>query len=278
MPLPAIYTDNAPTPAQQTNVGFKISKPGYDANRTAGNNFTFNSSWPSLPIAFETTLNNPASNQVVPHGLKFAPFAMVWTYGGDPSGLGQVAKRYIAMADGTNIYLSAGGTIVKVRAFQLDLSIDVDYALAPGDTFNFPYDNNFGIKAVKPNRSIDSRDLRDFTVHSRAQSPLILAVKTQKTIPAANYGTGIGDVVQYTSKLKYPVWVYGFVKAGATIAGNYGVPVNTYIPAGYYSQGYPRTFTDGFTSYISYAFGDAGATLVVLRDPMFAASQTTVQY
>lgn len=271
--LTSPYTDNKSTPAPASNVGFKISKPGYDARTTAGNNYSFNSSWPSLPIVFETTITSPGASITQPHGLTFAPFSMVWYYYNDASGINNVCARLIPSVDKTNIYITtpSGATRLKVRAFNLDLAKDIDYTLAPGDTFNMPYDNNYGFKAVKAGKLITSTDMRDFTVHSRCQSPLILAVKTQDTIPSANLATGIGNVIQYTSQLNYPVWVYGFVRQAS----------GKYVPAAYYSQSYPRTFTDGFKSYLGYGPGastDNGATLVILRDPMFAATKVTVQY
>jgi hypothetical protein len=281
MPLPGTYANNSSTFAPVAQVGFKISKPGFNAKTTAGQNLVFDSSWPSLPIAFETTIPNPihssSDTATIPHNLQFSPLTFIWAYYPDPSGIGNVGYKLIGKVDNQNIYLNGNltnsppfnATMLKIRCFQLDLSIDIDYSLAPGDTFNFPYDNSYGVKVVKANKSIDSKDMRDFAVHSRCQSPLILAVKTEKTIVPANIGTGIGNVVQFTNKLAYPVWVYGFTKSATG-----------YFPAPYYTQSYPRTFTDGFTSYIGYEppFGDIGATLVVLRDPMFAANSLTVQY
>lgn len=280
MPLTSTYSNNTSTPAPATTVGFKISKPGYNALTTTSSNMVFDSSWPSLPIAYETTIPNPitssSSTAIVAHNLKFPPFTMIWSYGPDASGVANASHRYFPMLDLNNVYLNGNqldssiytATQLKIRCFQLDLSVDIDYTLAPGDTLNGSYDNSFGVKVVKPGKDINSRDLRDFALHSRAQSPLILAVKTQKTMPSSNIGTGIGNVIQYASNLKYPAWVYGYVKQST----------GTYEPAPYYSQAYPRTFTDGITSYIGYTGTDIGATLVILRDPMFAATTTTVQF
>lgn len=207
---------------------------------------------------------------------------MIWYSSTDPSGVGTVGNRIIASSDTTNAYFtSTNGVSYRVRCFWLDLATDIDYTLAPGDTYNQAYDPNFGIKVVKPQKDINSKDMRDYALHSRCQSPLILAVKTEKTIPAANLATGIGNVIQYTSKLNYPVWVYGFIKLGATLGGSLGLPVNTYYSAPYYAQAYPRTFTDGFKAYIGYTSGgsaDNGATLVILRDPMFSSTPITAQY
>lgn len=293
MPIVSPYNDNTNTPAQTSSVGFKVSKPGYDAHTSSGSNMVFDSSWPSLPIAFEITVSNTitgtGTTMIVPHNLQFPAFTMVWAYGPDGSGIGNVGTRFIPMVDKTNVYLNGNtissppftATTLKIRCFQLDLSIDTNYILAPGDTFKTPYDPNFGIKVVKAGKDINSKDLRDFALHSRAQSPLILAVKTEKTIVSANLATAIGNVIQYTSVLNYPVWVYGFVKVGAVLAASLLVPENSYIPAPYYSQAYPKTTTDGFVAYLGYTSGanpDNGATLVILRDPMFAATQITVQY
>jgi hypothetical protein len=291
--LPNTYTDNTSRLVQPSTVGFKISKPGYDARYTSGNNYVFNSDWPSLPIAFEITIDNPitssSSTATIPHNLGFAPFTMGWYYHNDASGKNNSSSRFALMADQHNVYLNGNqeycppfnATKLKIRCFTLDLSRDIDYNLAPGDTFNMPYDNSYGIKVVKNGKDIHSKDMRDFSIHSRCQSPLILAVKTEATVPPANILTG-QNAIQYTTKLNYPVWVYGFIKMGSGFANQYGVPENTYFPAPMYAQAYPRLFTDGFTSYITYSTADPnndnGATLVVLRDPMFSPNQVTVHY
>lgn len=291
MPLPSTFLDNAATLAQSTTVGFKISKPGYNAGTTGGQNMVFDSSWPSLSIGFDTTIPNPVTSfsaplTTIPHGLGFAPFCMGWYYGPDVSGLANTSSRFLVLADTKNIYLNANytgcppftATTLKLRAFQLDLNKDINYSLAPGDTSKSAYDNSFGVKITKStNQNISSTDMRDYSLHSRCQSPLILAVKTQAT---ANPGNA--NVVQYTNHLSYPVWFYGFLKMGSSTAANIGVPANTFLPAPYYNQAYPRTFTDGFTGYLQWTntggSADNGATMVVLRDPMFAATQKTVQF
>lgn len=280
MPLTSTFQNNSTKNLISTDVGLKISKPGYDASRTAGNNLVFSSSWPSLPIAFQTTIANPitglGATATVNHNLKFPPFYFIWAIGTGPDGLGTTSERMIiAQVDGNNLYLSDnslsssqtnklyGASKLHIKCFQVDLSKDVDYALAPGDTFKAAYDPSFGVKIAKATKAIDSRDMRDFALHSRCQSPLVLAVKTEQTASPSNPLT-----VQYNSKLKYPAWVYGFIRHSNL----------RYQLAPYYAQAYPITKTDGILSYVTYTAPDIGATLVVLRDPMFAATQTTVQY
>jgi hypothetical protein len=134
-------------------------------------------------------------------------------------------------------------TKLHIKCFQLDLSKDIDYILAPGETFKTPYDNNFGIKLAKPNKTGYSKDLRDFAVHSRCQSALVLAVKTQDTNDPSQ-----PDNVQYTSKFATPVWVYGYVR---------GTNGRKYKWAALGGQAYPITKTDGFVTNLAYV-GAAG--------------------
>lgn len=279
------FVDNRTQKAVPTDVGFKISKPGFDAKRTVGQNLVFSSSWPSLAVAFETTIANPltggGSSSSVDHNLKFPPLTFVWAIGADPSGLtGAVCERRIpgaADVDTTKVYLKVSGlsgietdflytaTHLHIKSFQLDLSKDIDYILAPGETFKTPYDDSFGVKVAKPNKNIDSTDLRDFTLHSRCQSALVLAVKTQATSDPANPAT-----VQYTNKFATPVWVYGFVRSTA----------GKYKWAALGGQAYPITKTDGFVTNLTYvgAAGDDGVTIVILRDPMFAPNAVLASY
>lgn len=277
------FVDNRTQRALNTDVGLKISKPGFDARRSSGQNMLYNSSWPTLAVAYETTIPNPITSGLssgsVDHNLNFPPFTFIWAIGPDPSGLtGAVCTRRIPVVgsvDSTKVYLSPSGmsgieddfmftaTHLNIKCFQLDLSKDVDYLLAPGETFKTPYDNSFGIKVVKPRKNIDSKDLRDFVIHSRCQGALVLAVKTQDTIDPSNPGTA-----QYTSKFSTPVWVYGFTK---TSAGRY-----RWAPLG--GQAYPITKTDGFVTNLGYGFTDTGVTLVILRDPMFAPNTVIATY
>lgn len=277
--------DNRAQNVVNTDVGFKISKPGYDAKRTIGQNLVYSSSWPSLAVAFEKTIPNPittgGATGSTAHNLNFPPFTFVWAIGADPSGLtGAVSSRRIpgcADVDGTNVYFSDSGlsgietdflytaTKLHIKSFQLDLSKDIDYLLAPGETFKTPYDNNFGVKVAKQNKDITSTDLRNFAIHSRCQSALVLAVKTQATNDPANPTT-----TQYTNKFSTPVWVYGFTRS---TAGRYNW-------AALGGQAYPITKTDGFVTSLAYigAAGDNGVTLVILRDPMFAPNTIVTTY
>lgn len=271
--------DNSASPASDADVGIKISKPGYNANSAADANQIFNSTWPSLTIAYSIQVPYSATNLSIPHGLKITPFTMIWvidtvleqgTYTAPSKG----TQRYFPDVDGNNVYIPGGtgsgnyfqttNSVIHIKCFNLDLTKDVDYPLLQTTNgFVGAYDPNYGIKLAKPNKPTTSTDLRDYILHSRAQTPLIMAVKTQATMNPANSQT-----IQYTNKLGYPSWNYGYTKQST---GRYH-----YAP--FFSQAYPRTNTDGVTTSIHWAFTDIGATIVVLRDPMFPTNEVDVSY
>jgi hypothetical protein len=270
--------DNANTPNPNSEVGIKVSKPGFSVQTAADFNLVFSSSWPSLAVAFTIQVPYTASNVVIPHGLKFPPFTMCWVVdtiqaAGSYTAPTKGAMRLFPDVDATNIYMYGGigggyfqstSSVLHIKAFNIDLSKDVDYPLlSKGSGYQGGYDPNYGIKLAKSNKDVASRDLRDFILHSRAQTPLIMAVKTQKTMNPANSTT-----IQYTNKLGYPSWNYGFAKQ------NNG----RYYYAPFFSQSYPKTTTDGITTYLPWANSDIGATLVILRDPLFPTNQIDVTY
>lgn len=277
-------SDNSTTPAPSTAFGFKISKPTYNALYTSGKNYTFNSSWPSLQIAYQITIKSLSSYTftypyyIIPHNLGFPPFTFWWAVDTSSNGISNGYVKNIASVDSTNVYLDTTqmpndfiSTPVNIKCFNLDLTKDIDYTYLNGDFTTTVYDPNFGMKISKVGKSTSSIDLRDYTVHSRALSPLVLAVKTQKTLTNTVNVDG-SYTIQFTSKLNYPTWVYGFV-------GNTSSKLYQFAPL--YSQAYPRTFTDGFVSSLAYGptgSTDNAATLIILRDPMFAPTTVDVQY
>jgi len=220
---------------------------------------------------------NTAAGIPIPHGLGYPPLAFTWSNFSNFSGTAASATSYgrsPANVDNTYIYVNPSSTNpIFVVAYAIDLRKDVDYTTYPGNSNQSPYDSNYGIKLVKKNKDINSKDLRDFILHSRAQSPLIQAVKTEKTINPAN-----PSILQYTNHMSYPVWVYGFARQiiGASAPLSHS---DFYKFAQYSAQAYPKTTTNGFVSSINFIGTSAGgATIVVLRDPMFAATALTVQY
>jgi hypothetical protein len=232
--------DNAASIVADADVGIKISKPGYGAQTAADANLVFSSSWPSLAVGFTIQVAYSASAQAIPHGLKFPPFTMGWVIdtvleASSYTAPSRGAMRLFPDVDATNIYIPGGLTyfqstnsVIHLKAYNIDLSKDVDYPLLQNTNgFVGGYDPDFGIKLAKQNKTITSVDLRDYILHSRCQTPLIMAVKTQATMNPNNVQT-----IQYTNKLGYPsweLWLYQVqcrpVSFGAILCA--GLPENT---------------------------------------------------
>lgn len=262
MPLPATYQNNTSTPLPKADYGIKIAKAGFDALTAADNDLLFNSSWPSVQIVL---VQSVVSGDVVAHGLTFPPVAFI--IGGN----GQTTVMYGQDVDATNVYPRDAGILV---VYRVDVSTDIEYPYTATQSINTAYNQDYGIKMVKAGGDIDSNDLRDYVLHSRCGSPLVLAVKTQETVNSVN-----PSVVQYTSGLGYATLNFGYagVRSGQLSISGKAMGSNAYIFAPQGGQAYPITYTNGFTAYIdiiSNSFFNGNASVVCLRSPMFATTNT----
>lgn len=271
MALPTnTYTNNTSTLQEKSDYGLKIAKAGFDVNTAKDSDLLFNSSWPSMQIA---KVKSVVAGERFAHELPYVPFSIIipeFT----PTTLGNINLMRNADADSTYIYaptvdFSNGG---KIIVYALDISTDVEYPYNTRSRNSTEYDNNYGIKIVKDDASMDSEDLRDYILHSRCGSPMVLAVKTASTISPNNLNLIAPDqsAIQYTSPLTDPTFVFGYVKRKD----------GKYECAPLSGQSYPTTFTNGTTSYIillkNNPVYDYEASLVVLRSPMFAATEVSV--
>lgn len=267
MALPTTtYTNNSSTLIDRSDYGLKIAKAGFDVS-AADNDLLFNSAWPSMQIVMVRSVSQSGS---FAHGLPYPPFSIVIP--NDQTDRSNLMRN--ATVDATTVYaptssFTGGG---KIIVYALDITTDVEYPYNDIPTSTNIYDPNYGIKVVKDDASIDSEDLRDYILHSRCGSPMVLAVKTASTVSPNNLGliTPAQSAIQYTSSIGYPTFVFGYVKR---LNGRYEVaPLS--------GQAYPATFTNGTTSYIILLQGngtyDYEASIVVLRSPMFAGSSVTV--
>lgn len=258
--------------------GLKISQPFYDATTAADANLIFSSSWPTLPIAAEATFTNSLFggtsdfsnfNLTYAHGLPFAPFSIAWSTVNSTGKTG----RYLIPFDGTYAYLqpSTSLTSIHVTCYNINMAVDVEYPYLKTSGSKALYDKNFGIKIPKSGKEITSTDMRDFILHSRCQSPQILAVKTQVSSILSASGGGTRDII-YTPPVNTPLWAFGYQLVGTK-----------YSFANYYSSATPRLFVDansnGTYSYrLNYSGLADGATLIILRDPMFTSNVVSVTY
>jgi len=271
MALPTTtYTNNTSNLQPKADYGLKIAKAGFDVNTAKDSDLLFNSSWPSMQIVM---VRQVSSGDSFEHGLPYPPFSVIipdFT----PTTVGNQNLMSNADVDSTYVYaptsaFSGGG---KIIVYALDITTDVEYPYNTRSRNSTQYDPNYGIKIAKEGEDIDSTDLRDFILHSRCGSPMALAVKTASTVSPNNLNliSAGQSAIQYTSQLSDPTFVFGYVKRND----------GKYECAPLSGQAYPSTFTNGTTSYIILLQGNATyayeASLVILRSPMFAATETTV--
>jgi len=275
MPVPNIYQDNISNLLPKADYGIKVPKAGFDALTAADNDLLYNSSWPSIQIVLVTPVTKTMTQYTaVPHGLVFPPVAFV-IGGTDDDTIMRGCN-----ADETNVYVrsdyltgSVGDTMGTLIVYHVDIATDIEYPYNTTSSTNVVYNRDYGIKMVKSGGNIESTELRDYILHSRCGSPLILAVKTQATVNPVN-----NAVVQYTSKMGYPTLNFGYSGvASGTVDFNitYGRNAYKFAPQG--GQAAPIAFTDGFTVYVPiYANADGRASVICLRSPMFAVTNTAL--
>lgn len=265
------------------DTGLKIAQAGFDVTTCADYQLLFNSAWPSLAIAFAKTVTLlPDGNMTIPHGLKFPPFTEGWIIqngisAGRVFGLSEFFESEPQISielsfDDTNIYLINHDSInsfqIHLKCYYLDISTAADYTNPKPAGEQFIYNPDYGIKIVKSGKDIDSTDLRDFSIHSRAQSPAVSSIVTEATFSS---DTNLSSIT-YINSSGYNPWVYAF--GGPSIGGKIRYSP---IPNGPQQTGF--LFQSGATSYLSYANNSGfGGSLVVLRDPLFASHTSSVVY
>ncbi len=260
--------------------GIRVSQAGIDLRLAADYQLVFNSDWPSLQIGFDRVIQVPAHTTVpTTHGLSpIYPFTMGWVIknGVNVGRLFTQSENFenpdqinVELTfDNTNVYLdNTSGTdyTINVKCYNLDISKQVDYTLPKPPTVKTAYDPTFGIKVVKFGKSITSSDLRDFILHSRAQSPAVLSVVTEPSPLVSNV-----DAIQYTNPPGYVPWVLAFVQGPGS-----GAPYTCLAP-GFQQSGY--RFNLSTTSYIQNSAGKAYGSLVALRDPLVVPNTKFITY
>lgn len=262
-------------PTSQGPFAIKLAKPGFDAKTATDYELSFSSLWPSLAIAFSKTISVSGSFSTLPratiaHGLGFPPFTMSWVVID-----GICVGRYFPDVDTNNVYLndasatdvSSDGTnvIYYIQCYNLDISKQAAYNfIAPPPAQIGTYDPHWVIKFAKPAKSVDSPNLNDFILHSRATSPAVLAVWTTFDQTSQTMG---GNTISFVGPTNYTPWVFG-----------YGLYNDVYIFAPLYSQAPPRLFfnQNANSFYVSVDVSAQGASLIALRDPLFVANSIRI--
>lgn len=266
------------------SAGIKISSGSYDARTAPDYAFVYNSDWPSLACAFDDLVTVGANaTVVVPHDLKIYPLILGWIVSGginkgrifSLSGSFESSPQTdITMSwNRTNITLvnsTANSYQVCVKAYNLDITVASDYTNPKPAPAKLPYDPHFGIKLVKHNKLIDSPDLRDFILHSRAQSPAVLSVVTGN------------NTISYNNPVGYVPWTFAFYDDGN---GNYrGLAPGSQQSGSIFKLGSGLSSTQGSVTttangaILTSVSSTVSLSLVVLRDPLVASNIVNVAY
>jgi hypothetical protein len=260
--------------------GIFVTQIGASVPTAADYQFVFNSDWPSLQVAFEKNVDLPASGfatTIVPHSLGFYPLTFVHvTASGQYRGRADIGNKDVTCAIGKKgLYIFNSSLTVSytanIKCYNIDLTKAVDYKLPKFPAVNQPYDATVGIKVAKYGKAINSTDLRDFILHSRAQSPAILSIVTEKSAIASPLGAGYSRI-QYTNPASYVPWITGYTSFNGTIFE----PL-VYFPASWAIQS-PGLLINSRTATLDFNSTTGGATLIMLRDPLIVANPVQVTY
>ena len=280
-----------------SNSGIFITQVGASVPTAADYQFVFNSNWPSLQIVFSKTISiNSGDHVVVPHNLGFYPLTMVYltqdasvtlqwqgvlpgkAYTGRPDLEGGGFQTFI---DKTNIYITgiANGSSMNIKCYNIDISAQKDYTLPKFPAVNQPYDSSVGIKVGKFGKDIHSTDLRDFILHSRAQSPAILSVVTEKSAKTSPLGGGLSRI-SYTNPANYVPWIYGFIGFTSTLT-QFGLGSTFVYEAAIWGVQTSGLVISSVTASLDFFPSDPNnqvASLIVLRDPLVVPNPIRIQY
>lgn len=278
--------------ATKDTAGIYITQIGVSVQSAADYQFVFNSSWPSLAIAFDTVVNLAINQNItIPHNLEFIPFTegMLLDINGNSLGrIFAISENFLDYQssvglsfDKINVYLVGSSTTayqVNIKCYNLDITKQTNYTLPQFPTFKQPYDPSTGIKVSKFNKGITSTDLRDFILHSRAQSPAVLAVVTQASPSLPGATTGTVAFLNPTSKAQvsnhsvtYIPWTFAFYSSdGITYfplaPGNQQSGANFQLTQNI--NGFDGITVSGSGAVLANTNPGAFGTLVVLRDPL----------
>lgn len=253
------------------NPSLKVARPGWSTTTAPDWALVFNSDWPSLQIAFETTYttsNEEQINHTFTHNLGFPPLVMAWI--STPSiNYGRLTSQAITI-DPTNVSILMGintfGTAITItiRCYNIDISKEAVYPLPTSAAGQTAPDLTTGIKIAKTGRNINSKNLNDFILNSQAQSPAILNVATQNG-KYYNYNseTNVASIV-YPLQTSFIPWAVGAIDLGGNTFTYYDITDLQYDPT-------------NNTLSLSLALTGAGS-LIILRDPLFYPNTVRVVY
>lgn len=263
------------TTIPRSQYGIKFAKAGFDTRTANDYELLFNSGWPSLAIAFSTTITLPPSNLgpgigSLLHPLHFPPLTMAWVVEN-----GIVTRRTFPDVSKTTLFINdvdaVGTTTYYVQCYNLDITKQANYAYIPTPPAQIGiYDPNYGSKFAKPGKGISSKNLNDFIFHTRAMSPALLSVNTTfDKVPQIVNSLTITTV----NPQGYIPWAFAYAQDAANPGlWVFALPYTQAVPRLFVNLAQPNSFT------LSAASNSPGGSLIMLRDPLFVANSVMVTF
>lgn len=250
--------------------GVKVSQAGFDVKTASSSNLYFSSSWPIMKIGLQgmLTLTGNPTLDTVNHNFGYPPFVMVWSHnnGFMPLEIGSITSKRVIF-NGVN---AQSGDTLQYYIFRnpLNINFKADKTLASNISMGLP-NTNFGIKFVKPGKDINSKDYRDFTLHSGTKSLMVYQTIYQALSPISggNY-QGINGL-KYKTDLPYrPVYFAWYSTDG-----------NSFIPLSAAAQSTPKINYDADGGIILNALNSTGGygCFYVILDPYFSTNNINIQ-
>jgi len=224
----------------------------------------FSSQWPSIQvnkvIAYPSLAGEVADYPYIskiPHNLGYPPLAI---------GFGITSATPYNVMHGLDV--DSNYIYIKDEPSNPDLECAVIYALDISAPFTYTnYDSEIG--DVLEDETGGVLDLRNFLLHSRAVSPMVLSVVTKDYT--------VADLtLLYTTPLNYPIFNFGYVR-GTSVLGASRTGIWLYAPLA--AQAWPALFTDGFASTLSSVVAGASlvadkGSIITLRNPSIITSNS----
>jgi hypothetical protein len=271
------------------DLGAKVGRMGLDVNDSADDQLLFNSSWPTLKIAYQgrADINSLTTQTIVTHNLGYTPAFIVYRVSGTTSKFDSYGTVYNGSGGGM---LAANSTELKFFSYGVGSGtvsfyyyifaqpIDIDYTAPINQTgANVTgqldqIDRDYGIKATIPGADINSVDLRDYAIHSGTVSPNVHMVENGACTETGTIQP-LAKMLRATHGLGYEPMTLFYIDYGSN-----GSP--TYTSGYYYMLGgvggpaQVRAYTSSTYAWIEddyslipYGSSTATGAILVLKEP-----------
>ncbi len=187
--------------------GIKASQQGADARTAADYEQSLHSSWPYLKIAQQGSFG--AAGITIPHGFSYVPIALVFDnlYYRPVERFTVSRDSSAAVITDTSLVIPAQTNGYKGKYYIFDWEMGKNYT-APVKNIGVtgsPKESDVGVKVALPRKSVNSRDLRDFSLHTNTRS---FSIYKSGSAMAAN----VGDLVEIDHFLGYEPFAFVWYK------------------------------------------------------------------